>query len=185
MTIALQLFAVLEELDVLVLPDEAHHHHLILLLVLLYLLIVDLIGFALPLSVVDQVRVEFQELIHFRVYLLHDNILQLRHVGFFDHGDGHVDQEGEQKIIQIVGAERVHVGSDVRDDLQGQARQRILVDGQGDLLHDYLDQLHEYDEHPDVGGVRGRVREVDEEKLQADVEVGAEQEFATVPLSRL
>lgn len=76
-----------------------------------------------PLSVVDEVLIEPLQLLDFHLNLLDDDVLQLGDVGFLDHVDGHIDEERKQEVIEVVGGQRVHVGSDVSDDLEGQAGQ--------------------------------------------------------------
>lgn len=89
--VTLQFLTILKKFNILILPNKTHDHHLVLLLILLDLLVIDLVYFALSFGIVDEMRIKFKELIHFCMYFLYYYVLELGDVGFFDHGDGHID----------------------------------------------------------------------------------------------
>ena len=48
-------------------------------------------------------RIKPKQLIHLLMYLIDNNILQLRNIRFLNHGYGYVNEEGEQEIVEVVG----------------------------------------------------------------------------------
>lgn len=90
---------IIKEAQLLKLPT--HHNKLILLIQLLDLFLNRLINLAL--GIINKMRIEPKQLGHLLMDLINDNILQLRHVSFLDHCYCHVDQEGEQEVVEIVG----------------------------------------------------------------------------------